>query len=182
MITKNYIKMCEKAYQLQKEYKSDIKNVHEGDKYICQCDTCKEAMFINTVADYDIDYINKRDMTNTDPIYKEMVDMSGVGCFGAFWDDEGFICLFLQEQLQEMILPTLKEKYNKAWDLIKINRQANWVFRIFFHFIKENIQDKENNPIWNHSNDMNELWLAFVMKEKYQKIWLNGEWVKNENR
>ena len=42
MITKNFIKQCEKAEEIQKWYKRNKKNVNEGDRYICRCDTCKD--------------------------------------------------------------------------------------------------------------------------------------------
>jgi hypothetical protein len=32
----------------------------------------------------------------------------------------------------------------------------------------------------NRQDSFNELWLAFVMKEKYNKIWNGKDWVKNE--
>lgn len=73
-----------------------------------------------------------------------------------------------QEQLQEIILPVLKKKYNKAWDLNKMARTANWVFRIFNCFLNEHSRI--------YSNDMTELWLAFVMKKKYNKVWNEKKW------
>jgi len=77
-----------------------------------------------------------------------------------------------QEQLQEMILPALKIKYNKYWKLNKMKRIANWFFRIFNCFLNEHSNI--------YSNNMNELWLAFVMYEKYNKIWTGEKWVKAE--
>jgi len=140
MITKNYIKMCEQAEEIQKV----CKNV-AGDWFY--------SIKLNQY------YINN----HIGEGWKHYIDLT--------W-------LPTQEQLQEMILPVLKIKYNKYWKLNKMKRLANWVFGIFFRFIKENIQDSENRPICNHSNNMNELWLAFVMYEKYQKIWTGEKWVK----
>ena len=137
MITKNFIKQCEQAEELQAWYKSDVKNVREGDRYICRCDTCKESMFVHMVKDSDIDYINERDMTDVDPTYAAMVSLSGVGEFGAFWDDGGFIYLPTLERLFEMeatyskhetfffdfrldikedvLKDIMNKKYNKIW-------------------------------------------------------------------
>jgi len=127
MITDNYIKMCEKSEDLQKEWKPEL-----GDK----------ASWNGRI--FNIDNIN------FEPIKRI------------------YVYLPSQEQLQEMILPVLKKKYNKHWNLVKMDRQANWIFRIFNCFLNE------HSGIY--SNDMNELWLAFVMKEKYNKIWTKNSW------
>ena len=160
MITKNFIKQCEQAEELQAWYKSDVKNVREGDRYICRCDTCKENMFVNYVKDSDIDYINERDMTDVDPTYAAMVSLSGVGEFGAFWDDGGFIYLPTQERLQEMI------KYDSLTGI---------VFELHEFSHEYTFMDNGNDL---RLNSMNELWLAFVMHEKWNKIWSNERWVK----
>jgi len=68
-----------------------------------------------------------------------------------------FIWLPTQEQLQEMI------KKRHIYYLIKD-------FQIF----------QVKYTVGLHINDMNELWLAFVMKEKYHKIWTGEKWVKAE--
>jgi len=80
-----------------------------------------------------------------------------------------FIWLPTQEQLQEIILPILKEGHKKFWDMKKINF---WIIRLLLNFIDDD-----------YYNSFNELWLAFVMYEKYHKIWSNaGErWVMVEN-
>jgi len=157
MITKNFIKQCEQAEELQKWYKSDVKNVREGDRYICRCDTCTENMFVNYVKDSDIDYINERDMTDVDPTYAAMVSLSGVGEFGAFWDDGGFIYLPTQERLQEMI----------GKQLVKLDGEISRMANMFF--ISNN-----NQILWN------EFWLIYVMHEKYHKIWTGEKWEEVE--
>jgi len=155
MITKNFIKQCEQAEELQKWYKSDVKNVCEGDRYICRCNTCKNSMYVHIVKDSDIDYINERDMTDVDPTCAAMVSLSGVGEFGAFWDDGGFIWLPAQERLQEMI----------GKQLVKLDGEISRMANMFF--ISNN-----NQILWN------EFWLMYVMKEKYHKIWTGEKWVK----
>ena len=153
MITKNFIKQCEQAEELQAWYRSNVKNVHEGDRYICQCKTCTESMFVNYVKDSDIDYINERDMTDVDPTYAAMVSLSGVGEFGAFWDDGGFIYLPTQERLQEMIWQGLDE-------------YEHWVSKLY-----DFILDLPFEPF-----SMNEIWLMFFLHEKYHKIWTGEKW------
>jgi len=162
MITKNFIKQCEQAEELQAWYKSDVKNVREGDRYICRCDTCKNSMYVHIVKDSDIDYINERDMTDVDPTCAAMVSLSGVGEFGAFWDDGGFIYLPTQERLQEMI--------NAYCNYHRIN--------LIHEFVHLDAHEYGWNKWCEFVNDasMNELWLAFVMHEKYHKIWTGEKW------
>jgi len=70
--------------------------------------------------------------------------------------------------------------------------------------LQEMILDKENSPIselkclvdlssegpegeewideyWEGFSSMEQLWLAYVMKENYNKIWNGKDWIKNEN-
>ena len=148
MITKNFIKQCEQATELQAWYKSDVKNVREGDRYICRCDTCKDSMFVHMVKDSDIDYINERDMTDVDPTYAAMVNLSGVGEFGAFWDDGGFIYLPTQERLWDMLEGTVLEKLD--------NFIANLTITIY-----ETLQEH----LLNH-----------VMEHNWGKMWHNEKW------
>ena len=171
MITQNFIKQCEQAEELQKWYKSDVRNVREGDRYICKCDTCKNSMYVHMVKDSDIDYINERDMTDVDPTYVAMVSLSGVGEFGAFWDDGGFIYLPTQEQLQEMVLT--KNILENTWSL-------GWLINNIYRF-SENKYEYEELPkhyAFKNFTETTELWLAFVMYKKWNKIWTGEKWVK----
>jgi len=158
MITQNFIKMCGQATELQKWYKSDVKNVREGDRYICRCDTCKENMFVHMVKDSDIDYINERDMTDVDPTYAAMVSLSGVGEFGAFWDDGGFIWLPTQERLQEISgIPWWR--FDKRCDGVRCCL----------------LEDPLNNI---EIRTKEEAGICVVMEKKYNKIWNGEKWVK----
>ena len=59
-----------------------------------------------------------------------------------------------QDQLQEMV--------KKDGDVV------DWQF---YHFANDGLTD-----YLNYFNSMEQLWLAFVMKEKHNKTWSNGEW------
>lgn len=72
-------------------------------------------------------------------------------------------CIWLprQDQLQEMIGVGLDSFY-MLWH----------EYEVFASCI---------TPEWADNLDsMEQLWLAFVMKEKYNKVWVNDEWVKRE--
>ena len=69
----------------------------------------------------------------------------------------------VQDQLQGIIL---KEELS-VFDLS----------RRFNHFCDfDNYKYKEYNPYTCRLNSMEQLWLAFVMKEKYNKIWNGEKW------
>ena len=169
MITKNYIKQCEKAKDIQKAWKPEDGDYFYGYEWN-DSDKWKsrdlESKNISELATKEIHllYFSGDDFNSCFPMGEEIGQgKNEPDLTKAFW-------LPTQEQLQEMILPTLKKKYNKYWDLNKMERIANWVFRIFNCFLNE------HSDIY--SNDMNGLWLAFVMKEKYNKVWSNGKWIK----
>ena len=175
MITKNFIKQCEQAEELQAWYKSDVKNVREGDRYICRCNTCKNSMYVHIVKDSDIDYINERDTTDVDPTYAAMVSLSGVGEFGAFWDDGGFIWLPTQERLQEMILKI----FSPFAKIIKFSEFVSNYVKLYRDTKYEDLYWRDLYPTAIES--MNELWLMYVMYEKYHKIWTGEKWVKADD-
>ena len=70
-----------------------------------------------------------------------------------------------QDQLQEMLeFPTGSFKYN-FWDALA--DLYEWSFSANWEKFKDYI------PL-----SMEQLWLAFVMKEKYNKVWNGEEWIK----
>ena len=119
MITKNYIKQCEQAEEIQKEWEQTV-----GDIFIYQKDIKSGCYFYITEHRK---YIN------------------------AIW-------LPTQEQLQE-ILPC----------------------RDYIDFCKFSVFCSGELICWNKGYKIyNELWLAFVMYEKYDKIWTGEKWVKSQ--
>lgn len=77
-----------------------------------------------------------------------------------------------QEQLQEMI----------NWDSVIQKSQCNQMWKKNY---REGVMLVELIDFYrmaiNRQNDFNEVWLAFVMKEKYNKIWTGEKWVKHED-
>ena len=74
-----------------------------------------------------------------------------------------FIRLFHQDQLQEMV-----------------SQHNLWLKTLAFEFFlrKEGKYDINGYPY--QFTSLEQLWLAFVMKEKYNKIWTGQEWEKIE--
>jgi len=75
-----------------------------------------------------------------------------------------------QDQLQEMLLPDPNAK--DAWGSpIEIDRKIDYVFWLVKRFSDSLQEIKCSN------RSMEQLWLAFVMKEKSNKVWRNNDWV-----
>lgn len=170
--SKKYIEMCQKATEIQKRHKPQ-----HGDFWVCGCKSCcddRENRGFYTINDYDMDYLNKRDMANVEKGYTSMVGMSGVGGFGAFRNEGGYIWLPRQDQLQ------------KAWikEYEKHPSKLGW-FGEFYEFVGSYywidneiyLSDKGLNAD-EYFASMEQLWLAFVMKEVYRKSWNGGEWAE----
>ena len=125
--SETYIKMCEKAGEIQKLWKPN----EEFDLAYCEyCHKCHRIL-------------------------------------GEHKDS--YIWLPRQDQLQEMVSP------NKE-------RLAGLItaFDVFLYNEGERLPEGENhlNSIETHYTSMEQLWLAFIMKEKYNKVWNNGDWVE----
>ena len=134
MFTQNYIKMCEKAEEIQK-----IKT--EG--------------------------LNDRGLKNKDLVAYDCGDglriynCSEISCF---WDiREKLIWLPTQEQLQGMV---------------NHHYLTGFIYDLY-EFSKEYLYMNNGNDL--RFTSMNELWLAFVMYEKYHKIWNRKDWIKEVN-
>ena len=71
-----------------------------------------------------------------------------------------YIWLPRQDQLQEMI----SEHWNLTYSYGLVERFANWL---------------RSSKVGYYENlSMEQLWLAFVMSQKYNKVWDGEEWVK----
>ena len=128
MITKNYIKMCEKAEEIQKAWKPV-----DWDRFIYKDDRELGIAYIDNKH-------NKKAMKKV---------------------NEKYIWLPTQEQLQEMIKEDFLAEFGMIFKLY------NWIDNgihcgIFNFDIKE--------------ITINELWLAFVMKKKWNKEWDDNKW------
>ena len=159
-----YIKMCFKAWPDLKENYQPAK----GDFYKCSCKSCRDTDRIFMINDYDYDYVTNRNLKNVYEAYTEMVKNSGCGGFGAFWalwDDDGFFIIWKQDQLQGI------KGGEPTYVLIKF---YNWFCDQF-------------SPLWEESQlheckfqTMEQLWLAFVMKERFNKVWNGEDWIKEK--
>jgi len=77
-----------------------------------------------------------------------------------FPDDKSYNLIWLprQDQLQEMINEV---NYHKVWN--------------FYEFVMDDIGSESKKS-------MEQLWLAYVMRHKYNKIWSEKDWIKKERK
>jgi len=136
MITDNYIKMCEKAEEIQESRPF----LEKGD-YFYNVRAC----------------LGEISMTENSVLERLK------GC--------PIIWLPTQEQLQEM----LEEIKNNTYIAFRFNHFLNVEYNNVT-FQPAYILLNSINPIFMCS--MNEFWLAFVMKERWNKVWDGENWVK----
>ena len=86
---------------------------------------------------------------------------------------EGFVPLETQDQLQEMLgYKELKDREPAEWFCFGV---PGYRWDDDFGYGKD---DEEEIVYYRQFTSMEQLWLAFVMKEKYGKVWNVEEWVK----
>lgn len=179
--SKEYIRMCEKAYELQKQHnkKSDDIIVEKSPKYICKILTREvyDNELPKNYKEFCVFSENERKRKDKeDGYYKHILVDNGE--FIKWWNnweykyskprlrhlmnplalynsDVSWIVLFRQDQLQEIV-----RNDGGIWEFIKD-------FEVF-------VQSTKNTD----GETMEQLWLDYVMKEKYNKIWTRKEWYK----
>lgn len=153
--SEQYIKMCEEATEVQGEWIPD-------DWDYCHC---KTEEWVVVLSGYETDggyYGHQTPSESKISYYTGSCDDISAGDFKA-----RHVQLPRQDQLQEMM-------------------SGEWygILNKFFSFAFEPEMDESDEPTvyWvAHSftkqfTSMEQLWLAFVMKEKYGKVWNNEEW------
>ena len=144
--SEEYIKMCEKAVEIQKLRKNKLIIGDYYDLVVLEGD----AIYI-----VDREYIDKKCLP---------------WCQYSIW-------LPRQDQLQEVMWLSQRESCEKATD----GELQGW----YFDLMKEVFEVYEwyynEEYDYNHFTSMEQLWLAFVMKEKYKKIWNGEDWNKESN-
>ena len=125
-------------------------------------DTSKEYILMCEKATEIQKIFNKRSLEENDFINREKKDPKREGFIIIIW-------LPRQDQLQEMIIG--KTTYADLEE--QFNNTLNTWFEISYNFDPK-IDEKLDMAHWS----MEQLWLAFVMVEKYNKIWNGKDWIK----
>jgi hypothetical protein len=146
--SKTYIQMCDKAKEIQEEW------IPHGWDY-CYCVQGKQVVVL---SGYETDGGYYGHGVDTDPW--EENKPNEIICSGS---SNIHIYLPRQDQLQKMI---------KRGDAVFFPYSLLWrLYRAISPDSKNNIY----NP---NFTSMEQLWLAFVMKEKYNEVWNGEEWIK----
>jgi hypothetical protein len=101
-----------------------------------------------------------RDYKN--PFSGSAIAMRAGGNF-IFYKDKKVVWLPRQDQLQEMV---------------KLERENNYFLLDRFNSFVQTVSISQNLLL----KSLEQLWLAFVMKEKYNKVWEGGKWTKAVQR
>jgi len=151
-MTDNYIKMCERATEIQDEWKKTGRSI--GDKFIAYMgDNTGRGEILWTshndyASDYDIFLPSQRQLQN-------MVD-------------ENFIPTIIMGKFVNEISPEINMQ------LARNSRDTD-----FEHAEKEAIllnQLLDRKRYYEQFQSMEELWLAYVMHKKYNKQWNGTQW------
>ena len=187
--TKLYIRMSEKAKGIQIEkYKQGFVEgdfIWNGEK-VCVCgidwigvknffqSTNKPYFMFAILEDLKVEF--KQDYPMDTVKIKEgkyvIKELGGIG----LW-------LPTQSQLQEIYLSYKAEEIEKECEdkeekELCYKKQLDWMCSSFSRFQRvDTLQFDDLYPL--QFTSMEQLWLAFVMKKKYNKIWNGKGWVKN---
>ena len=139
--------------------------------YIKQCEKAKEVQeaWIPGIGDYCINKVDNEEVmiiaSRGKIVNKEYKFVyTGIGSREQrdYWlKKDKLILLPTQEQLQEMMLPILGDDFIGCAPII-LNRK-----------LEESLLSK---GIYNWGKSYQELWLAFVMEEKYNEVWNGDNW------
>lgn len=173
--SKHYIKMCSKAKEVQKLWKPTINDycIWGGNPSVIDAKSLS-CYFNGDVRsrNYWEEYAKEKGYTcypidnifcmfsvekNKENEAKEVLEQRR----GCYTDYEFCFWLPRQDQLQEMI---------------KTNNIVNLCHSFYSQMLLYNNCGDYIYPDLDEFTSMEQLWLAFVMKEKWNKQWLNGEW------
>ena len=130
------------------------------EKWVRMCERTEEIQVIGTAKATELD----------DWYYEKTTQLFSIGTFTNEYD----IWLPRQDQLQDMLTGThLTNPYNLIGFLWNILNED------------ETCPDEEpceecikEAMYWRSFESLEQLWLAFIMNEKYSKIWNENDWIK----
>lgn len=154
------IKKCEKAQEMQKlrpQEHSYIPDLFWSKHRSVTCTVCEaDDKWDHPVWNNDSKYCSVCGSELTETYNWSLT----TGNYGSLITTQNHIWLPRQDELQRMLIPSPYRDYRN-------------LLSFFFDWI-----DWDNLPA---SSSMEQLWLDFVMKEKYGKIWNGDDWI-NESK
>ena len=140
-------------------------------EYIKQCEQAEEIQYQFNPDDHNClwDFALKWDWDRNNEKYDGYIGYGGRKQ-QQFSTYDGYLwhCIWLprQDQLQEMIETT------SLWNIN--HRYSRWLYDVN----DDGVCDFHIRHIHENLKSMEQLWFAFVMAERYQKIWDGTEWIK----
>lgn len=152
--SKNYVKMCERAMEIQEEWK---KEVRVGDIFVHGPSSVQWSLVCEKITVVQV---------SAPPYFSYRIDHD-IGGHWAFPNHETltkgyFIWLPRQDQLQEVVA-------NHVDSCQTILTNLYFEMTTYYGFL-------ENG--WKSFTSGEQLWLAFVMKKMYGKAWNGQDWVR----
>ena len=157
--SETYIKMCEKAVEIQPHFEEDdsVGGTFIGGNLLCHHQSNWEREHSKIPSG--VFYIIEESYTDTCPTCSNEEDKNKV--IKTIW-------LPRQDDLQEMVRESGYAGFNGLKYFVKWLQNSDGEKYPYFR-----LQDNEE---FEPFNSMEQLWLAFVMKKKYNKVWANNEW------
>ena len=170
--SKEFVKMCEKAEEIQaildfKYY--TIENVFAVKEKKKECIHEGEKTFISYSYDKIYCSLCGKKLKEYQAEFIETYNIKPTGL--------NFVWLPRQDQLQELVKDKVRDNQKTTHAYVKGPNPEGFInvcLLTDFYFWQERIA-----PLFFTS--MEQLWLAFVMKEKYHKIWNGEDWVEERN-
>ena len=159
--TETYIKMCSKAEEIQGQWQPQIGDYVGGEWFIDNDDT--------------IGLCYKGIIKRLNPEGKsDCVDTGG----NIFWCIKSHIWLPRQDQLQEMVDEEDKTLVG-SYEGVLLDRFVHFCYLITAKDIDSGfVHEKwEKKRVVASCRSMEQLWLAFVRSEKYNKVWDGENWI-----
>ena len=177
--SETYIKMCEKATEIQTT--KIIQVPHGKELPLEEGDYIFDGEVVILISD-DTRSIHQYDQ------YRPKFSVSLAGyCEGDGYDVDKLVWLPRQDQLQEMVKGKTAQELIRYFD--GFSNPMKCISMKKAHFEEKNgeldlIPDPEvmNQPQLDYPKQfksMEQLWLAFVMKEKFNKVWDDSDWIQN---
>lgn len=147
--SKEYIKMCD-CPEIQEQWKPI-----EGDSFSFLSEP-------KLIKDYEIWALEKRELSDIEE-WNKIIKTMGNHFVDHFVEARDcFVWLPRQDQIQEMVETNILDLLNK-----------------FYKYVFDDLSWMFNKDSIIKFKSMEQLWLAFYMYEKHQKIWDGEKWLKN---
>ncbi|TET08090.1 MAG: hypothetical protein E3J83_04240 [Candidatus Atribacteria bacterium] len=170
MITKNYIKMCEKAPKELWDKVEHCGSLIAWRSFIGIVKPCEKRKKMEGLVSFIPETLVIRTWCKDDEdimVLKTNVDYCSV-------DPDKGTPIYTQEQLQEMTLKI----FSPFAKIIKLSDFVSNYVKIYRGTKYEDVYWKGLYPV--AIGSANEFWLMFVMYEEYSKIWTGEKWVKSQ--